>query len=129
MPPASPARRICTLGRTEQPIIIQCHTTSVIVTQGSQETGTLDARSVLRAHIDHLIISMYGVARVILERLPYQAQLVTTVAFSATSDTTKQLPGIVLCVRAESTRTPLAVQLQRARAALEQRALHQAAQV
>ena len=126
VPPASHARRICTLGRGDLRIMVimnQCHTTSVIVTQGSQETGTMDARSVLRVNIESLINSFFGVIHVVSEGLPYQAQRLLTVAF-ATSDTIEMQLPIVFYVRVESTRTSLA--LQRARAAPEQPVLRQA---
>ena len=126
VPPASHVRRICTLGRGDLRIMVimnQCHTTSVIVTQGSQETGTMDARSVLRVNIESLINSFFGVVHVVSEGLPYQVQRLLTVAF-ATSDTIKMQLPIVFCVRVESTRTSLA--LQRARFAPEQRVLRQA---
>jgi hypothetical protein len=129
VPPASHARRICTLGRGDLIIMIiinQCHTTSVIVTQGShetQKTGKMDARSVLRVNIEDLTRSHFFVVHVVSEGLPYQVQQVLTVAF-ATSDTIEMQLPIVFCVRVESTRTSLA--LQRARAAPEQRVLRQA---
>jgi hypothetical protein len=122
--PASHARLICTLGRFRMGVIMyQCHTTSVIVTQGSQETGTMDARSVLRVNIESLINSFFGVVHVVSDGLPYQAQLVLMVAF-ATSDTIEMQLTIVFCVRVESIRTPLGAQ--RARAAPEQRVLRRA---
>ena len=124
VPPASHARRICTLGRGDLIIMMvimnQCHTTSVIVTQGShktQKTGKMDARSVLLVNIEHLTSYSFFVLHVVSEGLPYQAQRLLTVAF-ATSDTIEMQLPIVFCVQVESTRPSLA--LQRARAAPEQ---------